>query len=114
MFSWTNFFLDLDYFGTQMFFGTQIFLYAKFFMGFPIAQQIALIKEHWQTYIIHKYSWMEGRGGLHLYKEENWYMANFVKLQPDLEPSLNKLELVGFGVDFVFQCHNKKKNNYLT
>ena len=54
---------------------------------------------------------MEGRGGgLHLYKEENWYMANFVKLQPDLEPSLNKLELVGFGVDFVFQCYNNKNN----
>ena len=28
---------------------------------------------------------------------------SFVKLQPDLEPSLNELELVGFGVDFVFQ-----------
>ena len=46
--------------------------------------------------------------------EVNWFFLIFVKLQPDLEPNLNelnKLELVWFGVDFVFQCHNNKNKN---
>ena len=28
--------------------------------------------------------------------------------------NLNELEQVGFGVDFVFPCHKKKKNKNLT
>ena len=49
---------------------------------------------------------------LYMYIFAMYFVQNWIKLS-NSNPTWNstELELVEVGVDFVFQCHNNKKNN---